>query len=89
LGANILLGTLFSNISIICSSLNNRHQILCPCKMTGKSILLYFLIFTILDSRREDKSLWNERQQALSEFNLLLIPLWLSFFICYFPSKIF
>jgi hypothetical protein len=34
---------------------------------------LSILIFKLLDSRREDKSFWTEWQQALPEFNLLLI----------------
>jgi hypothetical protein len=40
---------------------------------------LYFLIFTFLDSRREDESFWTEWQQALPEFNLLLISSWIKF----------
>jgi hypothetical protein len=37
-----------------------RDQVAPPYKTTGKIIILYFLIFMFLDSRREDKSFWTE-----------------------------
>jgi hypothetical protein len=54
-GPNILLGTPFSNAVSLCSSLIVRDQVSTHTKTTGKSIVLYILIFTFLDSRRETK----------------------------------
>jgi hypothetical protein len=44
---------------------------------------LCILIFTFLDSSREDKRLYTEWQQALPEFNLLLISSWIRFCFLY------
>jgi hypothetical protein len=57
----------------LCSFLNVRDRVSQPFKTKGKIIIFYILFFTLLDSKRERKMLWTERQQALSEFNLLLI----------------
>jgi hypothetical protein len=73
LGPNILPNTLFSNTLSLCSSLNLRDQVSHPYRTTGKIIVLYIVIFTLLDSRREDKWFWTEQWQALPEFNLPLI----------------
>jgi hypothetical protein len=59
-GPNILLNTLFSDTLSLCSSLNVRRQVPHPYRTTGKIIVLHILIFTSLDSRREDKSFWPE-----------------------------
>jgi hypothetical protein len=54
------LRTLFSNTLSLCSSLNVRDQLSHPHKTTGRILVLCILIFTFLDSRREDKRLWTE-----------------------------
>jgi hypothetical protein len=61
LGQNIFLRTLFSNTLRLCPSLNVGDQVSHPNKTTSKIMVLYILIFTFLDSRREDKGLWTER----------------------------
>ncbi|PNF36932.1 hypothetical protein B7P43_G08055, partial [Cryptotermes secundus] len=49
------LNTLFSNTLSLCSSLNIRDQVSHPYRTTGKIVVLYILIFTLLNSRREDR----------------------------------
>jgi hypothetical protein len=44
----------------LCTSLNVRDQVSHPYKTTGKIKVFYILIFTFLDSRREDKRFWTE-----------------------------
>jgi hypothetical protein len=78
-GPNILLSILFSNTLSIGSSLNVRDKVSHPYRTSGKIIILYIVIFTSFDSRREDKRLWTEWQKALPEFNLLLISSWIKF----------
>ena len=55
---NILLNALFSNTLSPRSSLNVSGQVSHPYKITGKIIVLYILIFTYLDNKMEDKTLW-------------------------------
>jgi hypothetical protein len=57
-GPNILLSTLFSNTLSLCCSLNVRDHVSHAYRTTGKIIFLYILIFTLFDSRREDRSFW-------------------------------
>jgi len=51
LGSNILLSTLFSNTFSLCSSLNVSNQISYPYKTTGKIVVLYTLIFWIVNRK--------------------------------------
>jgi hypothetical protein len=60
LGPSILLSILFSDTLSLCSFLNIRDQVSHPYKTTGKIIFSYILIFTVLDSRREDKRFLTE-----------------------------
>jgi len=50
LGPNILLNILFSNTLSLLSSLNVSDQVSHPYKITGNIIILYILIFKLLDS---------------------------------------
>jgi hypothetical protein len=54
---NILLSTPFSNIFSLCSSLNARDEVSQVCR----TMVLYILIFTFLDSKRVDRRFWTEQ----------------------------
>jgi hypothetical protein len=60
LGPNILLSTLFLKTLSLHSSLNVSDQLSQPHKATGKIIVLYILIFTLLSSKLEDKRFCTE-----------------------------
>jgi hypothetical protein len=51
-----ILSTLFWNTLSLCSSLNVRHQVSHPYKTTDKTVVVYILIFMVLDCRRKTKS---------------------------------
>jgi len=70
LGPNILLSTLFSNILNLRSSHRVRDQVSHPYKITGKTIVMYILIFVFLYSILEDERFCTEWQQAFPDFNL-------------------
>jgi hypothetical protein len=53
--SNILLSTLFSNTLSLCFSLNVKDQVSLPYRTIGNIMVLYILIFTFSDNRREDK----------------------------------
>ena len=60
LGPNILLNTMFSNTLSFLSSRKVSGQVSHPYKITGKIIVLYILIFKVLDRNREDKRFCTE-----------------------------
>jgi hypothetical protein len=49
-----------SQISCLYTSLHVRDQVSHPFRTTCKIIVLYILIFTFLDGRREDNRFWTE-----------------------------
>jgi hypothetical protein len=44
----------------LCYSFNVGDQISHPYRTSGKSKILYIIVFTFLDSRREDYKFWTE-----------------------------
>jgi hypothetical protein len=54
---------------------------------TGKIIVLYILIITFFDSRREGKRFWAKWWQALPKFNVVLISSWIKFWFIAVVSK--
>jgi hypothetical protein len=56
----IFSSTLFSNTISLCPSLNVRDQVSRPYRTPGRINSFYILMFTFLDSRREDKRFWTE-----------------------------
>jgi hypothetical protein len=60
LGPIILLNTMFSKTLSFLSSRNISDQVSHPYKTTGKIIVVYILIFKILDSNLEDKRFCTE-----------------------------
>ena len=73
LGSDILLSTLFSNTLSLRSPLivsdHNSH----PYKTTGPIMVLYVLIFILLDNKLEDKIFCAECKQTFCDFPLLLL----------------
>ena len=60
LGPNIRLRILFSNTLSLHSSLNVRNYVPQPYSRAGNVIVLYILIFKLLERSREDKNVWRE-----------------------------
>ena len=60
LGPNIILSTLHSNILSPRSSINVSDEVSHPYKTTCKFIVLYILIFIVLDSKLEDERFCTE-----------------------------
>ena len=79
LGPNILLINLLSNTVNQRSSLNVSDQVSHPDKTTEKIIVMYILIFKLLDSKPEDKIFCTKWQQAFPDFNQPLISSWMDF----------
>jgi hypothetical protein len=70
---NILLSTRFSNTLTVCYFFNIRGQVSHQHETASKIVILYNLIITFVDSRREEKRFSTEWQQIWPEFNMLLI----------------
>ena len=49
----IVFSILFSNTLTLCSSLSVRNQVSHPYETTGRVLILYILILTVLESKRE------------------------------------
>jgi hypothetical protein len=64
-GSNIFLKTVFSNTLSLCSSLYVRYHVSDPYKTTGGILVLH----TFLDSRQEDKRLY-QMVASIPEFQL-------------------
>jgi len=60
LNPNILLNTLFLNTLSLRSSLSASDQVSHPYETNGKIVFLYILIFTLLDSKFEEKRFCTE-----------------------------
>ena len=73
LGPNFPLNTLLSNTLILRSSLNTGDHNWHPYQTKGKIIILYVLLFLLLDRQLEDKIFCTELLQAFPDFILLLI----------------
>ena len=81
LGPNTLLTTLFSNTLSLLSSLNISDQFSHPYRTTGNIIVLYILIFNVLDSKLEDNnSVLNNSKHLLENklliYRTILNPVW-------------
>lgn len=86
LGWLIYLSALFSDICNLCSFLKLRCHISHPYKTFSKIVILYIIIFSILESRWVGNSSWPEQQQAFTEC-ITLISSWTSFlFLSYKDS---
>jgi hypothetical protein len=58
-GTNIFLVTLFSNTLSICSSVNVEDHVPYPYQTTGKIVVLFVLLFIVLNNKLEDsRSQW-------------------------------
>jgi hypothetical protein len=69
-GANILLNTPFSNTLSLWFYLNVTDQVSHPYKTTSIITVLYGLILTFLDSRREAKMYGTDRWEAFPKYQL-------------------
>jgi len=59
--------TLFANTVTVRTHRNVTDQVSHPHKTEGKIIVLYTVVLTFSDSKREDKRFWTEWQQAFPE----------------------
>jgi hypothetical protein len=79
LDPNIFLSSLFLNILGLYSPLMWKIRFQTHAKKTGKAIVLYVLILTPLDCRREGK--YSEHYGSKYSSNLLLVSSWMQFWL--------
>jgi hypothetical protein len=79
-GPNILLSTLFSKPSVYVLPLISEIKFYTHTEPQAK-LWSCNSNFHAFDSRRQDRRLWTERQQALQELNIFLISSWIKFWL--------
>jgi hypothetical protein len=84
---SIFLNTLFSKTLSLCSSLKVRGQVSHPYSTTGKITVLYILIFSFFDIRRED-NLWKQiMNRILMIYRMFYFACFLVFYELYHYEK--
>ena len=78
-GPFVFLSSIFPNTLGLYSFIPVREKVAHPCITTKKVIILYILIFVLVDNKVTDKVFCTEWEQAFPKFNLLLIFSWMEF----------